>query len=249
MNRKYGLLVLIGFLGAALLACEVQAQPQGGRGGPGGRGGMMGRGGTAMLLPLLNNEKVQKELELVDDQKTKISTLAEDQRNAMRESFSALQGLSGEERATKMQELARENQEKLMKKLGEILLPNQLERLKQIQVQAEGAMAFSNPDVVKALGLTTEQQDKIRTISQEAMAQRREAMQNLSPEERQAKTRELNKELLDKLVGVLTQEQKDKYEKLKGAAVDIDFSTLMGRGGMGGARGGRRGGGGGGGGG
>ena len=65
-----------------------------------------------------------------------------------------MQDLSQEERQAKMQAM----QEDMLKKLGEILLPKQLERLKQIQLQVEGAMALSNPDVVKALNITDDQQ-------------------------------------------------------------------------------------------
>jgi Spy/CpxP family protein refolding chaperone len=226
MARKYGLLVLIGFLGAALIAAEAYAQPQGG--GRGGRGGGMGGGGM-QLLTLALNDKVQKELEIVDDQKTKLTELSTEQRTAMRDVFSN-QDLSQEDRQTKMRDL----QDKFQKKLADILLPKQLDRLKQIQLQAEGAMALSNPDVVKALNLTTEQQDKMKTLRDDAQAKRRDALQGLSGQERMTKMQEMNKELGDKLLAILTPDQVAQFDKMKGPKVDIDFSTIMGRGGRGG---------------
>ena len=91
----------------------------------------------------------------------------------------------------------------------------------------------------------------MKTISDEAATKMRDALANLSGAERRTKMQELNKELLDKLLAVLTPDQVAKFEKMKGPKVDIDLSTLMrgGRGGRGGGGGGRRGGGGGGGGG
>ena len=105
MARKYGLLVLIGFLGAALLASEVQG-PTSAVAAVGGRWAGWAADGWRWheLLTLVQNEKVQKELEIVDDQKTKLTELATEQRTAMRECLPSLQDLSREERMTKMQE-------------------------------------------------------------------------------------------------------------------------------------------------
>jgi delta 1-pyrroline-5-carboxylate dehydrogenase len=236
MARKYGLLVLIGFLGAALLASEAYAQPQGG-----GRGGRGPGGGPMMLLTLVQNAQVQKELEVVDDQKTKLTDLAASQRTAMQDFFQSAQDLSQEERQAKMQKMG----EDMLKKLGEILLPKQIDRLKQIQLQAEGPVALStNAELAKALNITDDQKAKMKTLSDEAATKRQDALQGLSGAERRTKMQEMNKELGEKLLAVLTPDQVAQFEKMKGAKVDIDFSTLRGRGGLGGAGGGGGGGGG-----
>jgi Spy/CpxP family protein refolding chaperone len=230
MARKYGLLLLIGLLASMMLASEAQAQGGGARGrGPGGGGGPMGGGGGGVLM-LVQNEKVQKELEIVDEQKTKLTALAEEQRTSMRELFSSTQDASREERQTKMQA----EQEKFQKKLAEILLPKQLERVKQIQIQAELAMGLISPDVLKALNVTSEQQGKITAANDEAQTKRRDArtsMQSLSQEERQTKMREMNKQLLDKVLEILTADQRAQLVKMQGEKIDIDFSTLMRQGG------------------
>ena len=248
MARKYGLLILIGFLGAALLASEVQAQPGGGQRGGGQRGGgrgMMGPGGGGgmMLITLVQNEKVQKELDIDADQKTKLTELATEQRRAMRNAFSSLpQDLSPEEQRTKMQELMKENQDKLMEKMGKILLPKQLERLKQILLQAQGSMALSDPDIIAALKITSDQQDQMKKIREDAMEKSRDELSGLSGAERRTKMQEIMKEIDKKVLEVLTSDQAAQLEKMKGAKVDFDLSTIMrgpgGRGGRGGAGGG-----------
>ncbi len=102
------------------------------------------------LRALLNNEKVQKELQLVDDQKTKVAEAVKESSKelstALRDSFSSLpRDLSPEKRQTKMLELMKNNQDKLLKKIGKILLPKQFERLKELQIQSQGPMALSEP--------------------------------------------------------------------------------------------------------
>jgi hypothetical protein len=249
MARKYGLLILCGFLAAALLASEAQAQPGGGggRGGRGGRGmgGMMA--GPGGLLRLAENAQVQKELEVVDDQKTKLTELSTAQQTARQD----LRNLSQEERQTKMQSM----NDDLLKKLGDILLPKQLERLKQIQLQVGGPSTLSSDEVVKALNITDDQKAKMKAINDEAQTKMQDAMQNATGPEGMTKMQELNKETLEKLLAVLTPEQTAKFEAMKGAKIDIDPATLMrggrggagGAGGAGGGRGGRGGRGGGGG--
>ena len=125
----------------------------------------------------------------------------------------------------------------------------------QIQLQVQGADALSNADVVTALSITDDQKAKMKTISDEAQTKMQEALANLTGPERMTKMQELNKELLDKLLAVLTPDQVAQFDKMKGPKVDFDLSTIMrgGRGGRGGAgggggggRGGRGGGGGGG---
>jgi Spy/CpxP family protein refolding chaperone len=193
---------------AMLVAVSAQAQQGGGRGGRGpGMGGMM------PLTMLAQAEPVQKELKLTDDQKTKLKALADEMRDASREERAALQ-----------------------KKVSDILKPDQLDRVKQIQVQAAGAAALANPDVAKTLGLSDEQTTKLKALQDEARTSMRDAMQNVPREERRTKMAELRKENMDKALKVLTADQQAKFEKLQGPKFDV--SALRPRGGGGRGRGG-----------
>ncbi len=186
--------------------------------------GMMGPGGGMFVL--LRLEQVQKELNLSDEQKEKIKELAKEM---MPGRPSEGQAPSPEDRRAMM--------EKVQKKLAEILKPEQLERLKQIQLQAQGAAALGNPEVVKTLGITDDQRAKLKTLRDEADGKRREligSMRDLSREERrekmaenQEKIRQIQKELMEKALAVLTPEQREKFEKLQGKKIDLDFSALM----------------------
>ena len=244
----------IAFTTVAALALAANLQAQGPGGGPGrGRGmggmmgGMMGGPGGGMLM-LLQNEKVQKEIELDADQKEKIQKLAAETRETMRSRMGDMSNLSREERQTKMTEMRKEMQEeaaKTQKKVEGILLPKQLERIKQIQLQLQGVMALANPEVAKELGLTDDQKAKIKSINEEAMKARREMFAGGRPSaedrEKMTKAREENE---TKLMDVLTADQKEKLEKMKGEKFDV--SALRGGFGGGGRRGNRGGNGGGG---
>jgi Spy/CpxP family protein refolding chaperone len=244
-NLTIGLSVLVAFAFAASL----QAQGPGGPGGPRGGRGMMGGGGYAMLL---QNEKVQKDLELVDDQKDKLKKLGQETMESWRKKAGDMSGLSNEERMKKMGEVGREMQEETQKKVEEILLPHQVERAKQIHLQSQlefaPGMALASPELVKDLGLTDDQQSKIKGINEEAMKAMREMWAGGRPnddedhEKRQKARQEMEtkrKENNAKLMDVLTSEQKEKLEKMKGPKFDV--SSLMQ--GPGGNRRGNRGGG------
>jgi Spy/CpxP family protein refolding chaperone len=221
-------------VGVVLVAGQAFAQrgdnpPSGERGQRMGRG-MMEPGGN--VLGLLRMEKVQKELKLSDEQKEKIGELAKEMRPGRPADGDSL---TPEERRAKMDELRKKAREKVEKRLAEILKPEQLERMKQIHVQAMGAAALGNSDVVKALGITDDQRGKLKTLRDEAGEKGRElfgSMRDLSPEEQKAKMsenhkkmREIAGELMEKSLAVLTPEQREKFEKMKGKKFDMDFSA------------------------
>lgn len=170
----------------------VQAQQRGGR----------GFGGFGMnTLFLLGQKSVAEELKLSDEQKTKVKELQEKQR----EVFQTLRDLSQEERRAKMQEMA--------KAVDQVLKPQQLKRVKQIALQQAGVRAVNDEEVAKALKVTDEQKDKIREIGRESF----EKLRDIGFDEDKAKEREqLQKETNEKMMAVLTSEQKTKLKEMEG---------------------------------
>jgi Spy/CpxP family protein refolding chaperone len=181
--------------------------PGRGRGGPGGG---FGGGGS---LGLLQSEAVQKELEMVPEQNEKIAKINEEMREQMREMFSGFRDLSDEERQAKFAEVREQGEklrEELQKKVDAVLMPNQRARLKQIEVQSQirsrgTAGALAGSQLAEALGLTQEQQDKLREKSEAASQELRE------------KIEELRKETQEKLLDeVLTSDQRAKLKEMIG---------------------------------
>jgi Spy/CpxP family protein refolding chaperone len=198
--RRVGVLVLV--LGAAAMtAAPAWAQ----RGGGGGRGGP-GGGGPMFLL---TQKSVQDELKLAPDQVEKIKELAQKQQEA----FAGLRDLSQEERQAKMREMRQAND----KALAEVLKPEQMKRLRQINLQQMGAMALGNAETAKTLGLTDEQKEKIKAIGDDARKEMQELRQSGGdPDDVRKKTEEIRKSSGEKMMAVLTDEQKAKWKELAG---------------------------------
>jgi Spy/CpxP family protein refolding chaperone len=180
----------------ALAATAVQAQPR----GPGFGGG---------TLFLLTQKSVQEELKMSDEQVKKVTELEAKQREAFRD----FRDLSREERQKKFEEMAKAN----TKAIGEILKEDQLKRVKQISLQQQGLRALANPEVADALKLTDEQKDKVKAVGEEA----RKEMQalfgaGLERDEARKKMEEIRKASDEKLMGILTDEQKTKFKELQG---------------------------------
>jgi hypothetical protein len=246
---------MIGLLGEALLISELQAQNQGSfRGGRDAN--MQVTRNIKMdtrLVQLLNNQEVQKELNLTDEQKDKVAKAAEKSSTALAKRLSALpirnpRQSKPEIMAMEIDDLRREHEDKLMKMVYEILLPNQFQRLNEILIQSQGVMALLTPGVIEALALTDQQQKDMKAIKTEFIGKMMNApMQTMDvkSDDPRAKTgygygfkvsttetlkvqKDLSKQCDDKLLAILTQDQRDHFEKLKGKKLDIKFpSTSM----------------------
>ncbi|HEX3600879.1 MAG TPA: hypothetical protein VHU84_12095 [Lacipirellulaceae bacterium] len=195
--------------------------PGGGPGGPGGFGGPGGPfGGGGGLLGLATREDVQQELQLVDEQKDKVRTIADDMRTKVREEmggmFTQMRDLSDKDRRAKFDEIRKKFESinsDMEKKLDGVLLPHQMERLKQIDLQNKirqrGANALTSGDVADALNLSDDQRDKLEKRAAEVQ------------EELQTKIRELQADARKKMIDVLTPEQQAQLQKLMGDNFDL----------------------------
>jgi len=148
--------------------------------------------------------------------------------------FQGLRDLSDEERTAKFAEIQKKMTEMTDTAQKAILLPKQIERLKQISVQSQlnrgggTVFALSNGDLAKELGITDDQKEALQKASETADAEMQEKMTKLRDEARQ------------KILSVLTADQQAKLKKLTGEP--ITFAPFQfgggGRGGFGGGRGG-----------
>jgi Spy/CpxP family protein refolding chaperone len=206
---------------AVLVASPALAQRQRGDRPRGER--PQGFGGGSVFL--LSQESVQKDLKLSDDQVTKVKELQKKQREA-------LQGVSREERRTKMQEQAKATQ----KAVKEILKPEQQKRLDQITLQREGTRALSRKEVAEALKISDEQKEKIKTIREEARKETSGLRGNGNNQDARKKVAEIRKSSSEKVMNVLTSEQKAKLKELQGEPFNGEikrpqFRGVEGRGG------------------
>jgi Spy/CpxP family protein refolding chaperone len=242
---------MVCFMVCLLMATAVFAQNEGrgrrgrgGFGGPGGPMGMFGRGGGSMML--LGAEPVQKELKLTDDQKDKIDQLRQEMRDQIGRGgggggFGNFRDMSDEERQKMFEDMRKRMEERNAeseKKVAEILDAGQSKRLKEIGLWQRGGGALADETVAKELNLSDDQNEQVKTI-QEAIGERmQENFQNAQGdfEKLREENAKVMKDAEEEYLAVLTEEQKAKFEAMKGPKPDIDFAALMrpGRGGFGG---------------
>ncbi len=184
---------------AVLVWCD-NAAAQVGQGGQPRRMSRIGYG-----LPsgyhMLRMENVQKEIELLDEQKEKIEAISKKYYEDMRNDWSGIRDMSAEQRREKVNELREKHaktREQLKEQVEAVLLPHQRDALKKMNFRMQAGYAMRNPRIVEKLGLSAEQKEKLATYQKEL----------------QEKTRELQQKMLDKALGVLTAEQKEQFEKM-----------------------------------
>lgn len=241
--------MVVGML--AVMAAPVNAQGRGGRGGPRGQRGPGGRFG-ADLASLLRMDEVNNELEITDEQKEQLRAMAQELRpkDGERRERPDFRNMSDEEQQEfrkKMTVELAERAKKVKAKLGDILLPPQIERLEQISVQMQGVGALRNAEFAKRLGVTDEQikaiGDSMMAAGQGMREEMRELMQSGDMEAVREKMTKMRKEIEEKALSHLTEEQRTKFEEAKGEKFDMPrFDRRGGRGprGRGGDRGERR---------
>jgi serine/threonine protein kinase len=155
----------------------------------------------------LHEKEVQDELQLSDPQRQAIARMRKNWGDRSREAMRRGPG----ERERQRLELARDQEDKV----AQLLSPVQLRRFKQIALQFIGPIAFSDPQVVEALGLTTNQKRQLRAILDQAGS----AATKFGPHgggPRRRSDDDAERRVQERILGVLTTEQRQKWDKLTG---------------------------------
>jgi Spy/CpxP family protein refolding chaperone len=198
MRRHCRLIAVIA--AALLLSAPALAQFRGGFGGG-----------------LAGNASVQKELKLTDDQVEKVKSALKEVGSSLKDSRPG-KDATPEQRA----EFIKKVSEATNKALAGILKPEQIKRLKQIELQQSGP---SDADAQKELALSDEQKTKIKELADKLREQSREVFKNAQGnfEEARDKLTKLRKETQEKELGVLTDTQKKKWKELTGEPFEVKF--------------------------
>jgi Spy/CpxP family protein refolding chaperone len=234
--RKLPLSLTIACAMACFLIADVAvAQPD--------RGGEFRQTRMAMMgggMGLLTDERVQQELELMDDQLEELRAIQEEAQSAMRDMFAEMGDANPEDRRQQMEGMREKIQERMsqyQEKVDAVLLPHQRDRLKQLTYQSEGRYrgaggALNNDRLLEELGVTGEQREKLNAALEKARQELQEKYAKM--------VRDAEEEVLD----VLTAEQREQYRKLVGEPFEFGTPGRPGgeraeRGERGGERGGR----------
>lgn len=211
-----------------------------GRGGPPFGGGMMGgRSLDSTMIGLLAVPQVREEVEVMPDQEQALQKLQQENRGE-RPEFNFREA-SDEERREMFEKMRKEGEERMAKMragLEEILLPEQLDRLREISIQVVGVEALNDSQIAKELKITPDQKEQITKVREQSQDSIREQMREIfSSGDRDAvqeKMREFRRQSEQKVIATLTQEQQQQFAAMKGEAFDLPEDALR----FGGRRGG-----------
>ena len=194
-----------------------------------GRGGMMRmfQSGSLASAMMLNREDVQAEIKLTDDQKGKIDAKRASAQERIRNFFMQMRSSGGfnpqdSSTQTKMQALFEDMSKEALSELTDA----QKKRLNELAIQSRGAMAVTQTDVAKELGITAAQKAKIDDL-QRLMSEANEGLfervrNNEMEREELSATLEKNTKTMDsEIEKLLTPAQRSKLKALGGAPFEF----------------------------
>jgi hypothetical protein len=208
----------IGALAAILLMAGIALAQQP---FPFGGFGSFGKMGSSMLL---NMPDVQKELNLTDEQATKVKEVRQQVREKYKDDFATI---FQDKQFDKIKDLIQKVTEETDKAMLGVLKPDQQKRLGQIELQARGSEAFADPEVQKKLGLSDQQKDQIKTISDDAAKELQSLFKNAKDigdfQEAFQKMKDLRKDADDRVASVLNDAQKSRWKEMIGTPFELKF--------------------------
>lgn len=184
----------------------------------------LGSSGTMLSVGLLNQKVVREALELTDDQKRKAMQI---NREMIAQVHASVQTPEYSQKMSQSVNAA-------MSKLNDVLDEGQQKRLRGIYLQAAGAAAFSDPAIATELKLTEDQKKQVAELGRKNRRARSELEEaelakGSSPQEIGDKTDQLREELSKESLAVLSRDQQEQFEKMKGEKVDVDTALRRGR--------------------
>lgn len=227
-NRIFGVAMaatIAMFFGAdRLLAADEPASPPARVRGQGLRQGGSG-------LALLRLETVAKDLNLTEAQTDSLKKIGDDAHKQMSELRDSLKDTPREERQTKLADAEKE----IAKKVAAVLDDKQRARLQEIRLQVRGPAALRETEVADALKLTDEQKKKLNDLAEERRTAIREAIKEAGGDRTASRDKitPIAKDVAAKMQAVLTPEQSEQFEKMKGKKLDLGAAPFGSLGGPG----------------
>lgn len=210
---------------ALVIATPASAQVVVQAGGAGG-GARANYPSGQSLMYLLYYPQLQKEIEIIDDQKAELQKIQAESQAKMTEAYKTMndQAAGGDalQRQQKYMELYQTLGKETEEKVAKVLLPHQKKRLSQIMLQMKlsqssygygFAGALEGDDVGKELGITDAQREELKKKEEKIRAEFMKKYQEFY--------KKLNEETKEEMMSVLTPAQKKKLEDLLGEKFEM----------------------------
>lgn len=184
---------------------------------------------------LLSNDAVKREIHLSDAQANRFKQVVKQGFDKYRPNLRDAKGDQEKQRQF-LREWMLGIRQHVRKALPDILKPEQIKRLDQIQIQANGILSFKRKDVQDHLQLSIKQKLEILKIGNELKKEVTKLFNDAvdmplrkMPAAFQ-KSKELKSEATQKALDTLSSEQKDKWKEMTGNKFDYKFDLPIGRG-------------------
>ena len=176
---------------------------------------------------MVYRDKVQEDLKLTNEQKGKLEGHLKEQLPDFMKFFEGLGEKKQVEREKELTAFRQKAQEKLAAVLKETLKEDQSKRLRQLELQQEGAFALVHGEEVgKALKITDEQRKQFMAVVQDMQKKIepliKEAKSGRNPEEIRPKIMKVRKEHEGKIEALLTDGQKKQWKEMLGKPLQLD---------------------------
>jgi hypothetical protein len=169
-------------------------------------------------------DKVQDDLKLSTEQKEKLGEKLQERVQDAMAFFQKLEGVGPEEREKELGGYRRKARENLAEFLKETLKEDQLKRLRQVELQQQGAFALGG-GAGKELKITDDQRRRFMGVVQEMQKKSepmiKEARSGGNPEEIRPKVMKIRKEHEAKIEAILTDAQKKQWKEMLGKPLDL----------------------------
>jgi len=171
-------------------------------------------------------DKVQDELKLSAEQKSKLNSREFDFVQEAREFLMGLQDAKPEERQKKHMEYAQKANAKLETLLKETLKDDQIKRARQIALQMEGLFAIGNPEVSKELKITDDQRrqfmDVVQSLQKKVEPIIKQMQEGGDPNELRPKMMKVRMEHDRQIDAFLTDAQKAQWKEMTGKPFKLE---------------------------
>jgi hypothetical protein len=177
---------------------------------------------------LVFRAKVQEDLKLTNEQKEKLEQHLQELFPDAMQFFQKLDGLTQGDREKEFHAYRPKVQEKLAAVLKETLKKDQRTRLRQLELQQEGAFALWHGDdsIRKDLKITDEQRKQFMPVVQDMQKKIvpliKEAESGGDPQEIWPKIMKIRKEHEGKLEALLTDTQKKQWKEMLGTPLNLN---------------------------
>ena len=172
--------------------------------------------------------KVQEDLKLSKEQEEKMEEYLKERIGDAMGFFQKIDGLKGEEREKALKAYRPKAQEKLAAFLKETLKDDQRKRLRQLELQREGALALwhGDPEIGKTMKITDEQRKQFMAVVLDMQKKIgpliKEAQSGGDPQEIGPKVMKIRREHEGQIEALLNDAQKKQWTKMLGKPLNLD---------------------------